>query len=147
MQTLKRYLEQTPASIARNIWPILRTHQNLTPCYLSTALSLANWKRCLQQIPSWPPIASFKISISNTNHHSRPTVCLPDSLALDPLPVDFVLVKCLWISWFTRFRLCERCRNLEFTKTIYDYDCHHHNLQAMRGFREVLLLCFVIRFQ
>jgi len=32
-------LEQTPTSIATNIWPILRNHQNLTSCYISTALS------------------------------------------------------------------------------------------------------------
>jgi len=33
-------LEQIPASIATNIWPILRTHQNLISGYISTALSL-----------------------------------------------------------------------------------------------------------
>ena len=33
-------LEQTPASIATNIWPILRAHSNLALCHLSTALSL-----------------------------------------------------------------------------------------------------------
>ena len=35
-----------------------------------------------------------------------------------PLPIDFVLVKRLWISWFLRLRFCGRSRNLEFTITI-----------------------------
>src|SRR6218665_1739061 len=33
-------LEQTPASIATNICPILRAYSNLSPCHLFTALSL-----------------------------------------------------------------------------------------------------------
>src|SRR6218665_2629614 len=45
------------------------------------------------------------------------TVCLPDSLDLDPMPIDFVLFKHLSISWFLRFHFCERCRNQEFTIT------------------------------
>src|SRR6218665_11338 len=45
-------LEQTPASIAKTIWPIIRTHQNLTPCYLSTTLSFQTENTALQQILS-----------------------------------------------------------------------------------------------
>jgi len=41
------------------------------------------------------------------------------TLDLDPLPNDFVLHKRLWISWFPRLRFCGRCRNLEFTITMY----------------------------
>ena len=42
----------------------------------------------------------------------------------DPMTIDFVLDKRLWISWYRRLRFCGRCRNLEFTFTIYDY----HNI-------------------
>ena len=35
-----------------------------------------------------------------------------------PLPMDFFLVKRLWISWFPRLRCCGRYRNLEFAITI-----------------------------
>ena len=45
------------------------------------------------------------------------------------MPSYFVLVKCLWISWFLRLCFCGRSRNLEFTVTIkksweVDYGCH-----------------------
>ena len=44
--------------------------------------------------------------------------CLPDSLDLT-LPIDFVLDKRLWKSWWFPWpRFCGRCRNLEFTTTI-----------------------------
>ena len=35
----------------------------------------------------------------------------------DPLPIDFVLDKRLWTSWFPQFRCCGRCRYLEFMIT------------------------------
>jgi len=38
--------------------------------------------------------------------------------ALNDLPIDFVLLKRLWISWFLRLRLCGRSRNQEFMITI-----------------------------
>ena len=38
-------------------------------------------------------LATPLVSTPNTIHHNRLTVCLPDSLDLDPLPIDFVLVK------------------------------------------------------
>ena len=61
---------------------------------------------------------SIPVSTPNTIHHSRLTVCPPDSES-DPLPIDFVLDKRLmWISWFPRLRFCGLCRNLEFTITI-----------------------------
>ena len=63
--------------------------------------------------PAWPR-TSLPVSTPNTIHHSRLTVCLPDSLDLD----HFVLVKRLWISWFPRLRFRGRSRNLEFTITI-----------------------------
>ena len=45
--------------------------------------------------------------------------CLPAWLSGSwPLPIDVILVKRLWISWFLRLRFCGRSRNLEFTITI-----------------------------
>ena len=64
------------------------------------------------------PHTSLPASIPNTIHHSCLTVCLPHSQGLEPLLINFVLIKRLWISWFPRFRFCGRCRNLEFTITI-----------------------------
>ena len=72
-------LEQTPASIAQTIWPIQRTHLNLTSCYLATALSLKTENHCslANPIPIHPlPLTSFPVSTPNTIHHSRLTVCL-----------------------------------------------------------------------
>ena len=57
------------------------------------------------------------VSTSNTIRHSHLNVCLPDS-GSDPLPINFVLDKRLWIRWFPQPRFCGRCRNLEFTITI-----------------------------
>jgi len=34
------------------------------------------------------------------------------------LPIDFVLVKSLWICWFPRLRFCGRCERLGFTISI-----------------------------
>jgi len=51
-------------------------------------------------------------SCRNSKHHPpRPS----DSLDLDPLPIDYVLVKRLGISWFPQLHFCGRCRNLELT--------------------------------
>jgi len=61
--------------------------------------------------PCLPPHLS-----SNTIHHL--TVYLPDSLDFDPLPIDFVMVKRLWISWFPQLCSCGLCRNLEIMTTI-----------------------------
>jgi len=38
----------------------------------------------------------------------------------DPLPIDFVLDKRLWISWFPRFRYCGRRRNFKFRINILE---------------------------
>jgi len=65
------------------------------------------------------PHTSLPISTPNTIHHSHLNVCLPD---FDHLPIDFVLVKHLWISWFPRLRFCLRFRNLEFRITIRTFD-------------------------
>ena len=62
--------------------------------------------------------AFLTVSMLNTIHHSPPTVYLPASLDLDPLPIDFVLVKRLWISWFPRLHFCGCCRSLEFPITV-----------------------------
>ena len=105
-----------------NFWPILRAHSNLSPCHLLTALSLQNWKHCslanailIRRLP----YTILPVSTSCTIHHSRLTVCLPAWLSGSwPLPIDCVLVKRLWISWYLRLRLCGRSRNLEFTITI-----------------------------
>ena len=78
-------LEQTTASIAITISHILPTHQNLTPCYLSTALSLQTENTALPKNPILiPPLlpTSLPVSTSNAIHHNRLTVCLPDSLDL-----------------------------------------------------------------
>ena len=36
----------------------------------------------------------------------------------DPLPIDFVLDKRLWINWFPRLCFCGHCINLDFTITL-----------------------------
>ena len=54
-------------------------------------------------IPSLP-LTSLAISTPSIIHLSRLTVCLPDSLDLDHLPIDSVLIKRLRISWFPRLR-------------------------------------------
>src|SRR6218665_160674 len=41
-------------------------------------------------------IPYLPVSTLNTIHHNRLTVCLPDSLDLEPLPIDF-----FGLSWFT----------------------------------------------
>src|SRR6218665_4170164 len=48
--------------------------------------------------------SSLPVSTPSTVYHSRLTVCLPDS-GFDPLPIDFVWNKRLWIIWFPR--LCD----------------------------------------
>src|SRR6218665_925406 len=67
--------------------------------------------------------SSLPVSTPSTVYHSRLTVCLPDS-GFDPLPIDFVWNKRLWIIWFPRLHFCGRCRNLEFTITIPYIDLH-----------------------
>ena len=59
--------------------------------------------------PCLPPVLT-----PNFIHHSRLIVCLHDSLDLDPLPIDFALVKHLWISWLSWLCFFKRCWNLEF---------------------------------
>ena len=51
--------------------------------------------------------ANLPTSHLNSKHHP-----LSGS---DPLPIDLVLDKRVWISWFPRLYFCGRCRNLEFT--------------------------------
>jgi len=50
------------------------------------------------------------VSTLNTMLHSLLTVFLPYALDLDPLPIGFLLVKRLWISWFPRLRFWMRFR-------------------------------------
>ena len=80
-------LEQSPASIVTNIWPILRAHSKLSSCHLSTALSLQTENTALLQILSWIvihrlPHTSLPVSTPSTIYHSRLIVCLPDSVDL-----------------------------------------------------------------
>ena len=96
-------LEQTPASIATNIWPILRAHSYRSPCHLfhselKTLLFSKSDPDSLSS-PYLPPV-----STPSTIHHSRLTVCLPDSLDLD---------RCLSILFWLRLR--QEC--FEWTRT------------------------------
>ena len=52
------------------------------------------------------------------NHLWRPSGEIVGQSRFWPLPIDLVLVKSLWISWFPRLRFCGRSRNLEFAITI-----------------------------
>ena len=58
--------------------------------------SAQNWKHCFFTnpipIPS-PPLTSLAIPTLNIIRISRLTVCLPNSLDFDPLPIDSVLIK------------------------------------------------------
>ena len=47
------------------------------------------------------------------------TVCLPDSLDLHHLPIDFMLLKHLRRSWFQRIRFCGRCCVYVYMQNIY----------------------------
>ena len=91
--------------------PLPSLHISFTP----------NWKHCSLANPILIhcfPHTSLPVSTPSTIHHSRLTVCLPAWLSGSwPLPIDFVLVKRLWISWFLRF--CGRSWNQEFTITMY----------------------------
>src|SRR6218665_3000547 len=96
---------------------ILRTRQNLTSCYLSTALSLQTENIAIQRDNESYPDSSSSLCLLAVS-------TLPSgSLDLDTLPIDFLLVKPLCISWFPRLRFCRRCRNLEFTMTIKISPC------------------------
>ena len=107
-------LEQTPASIATNICPILRIHQ--TSSLASSPQLFHSKPKTLLLNKSYPDSSSSSyLPPSITIHHSRLTVFLSDSLDLYPLHIDVVLYRRLWISWFPRLRFCGRCRNLEFT--------------------------------
>jgi len=63
------------------------------------------------------PYLPTPVSTPNTIHHSHLMVGLPNSLDLDPLPINFVLVRRLWICWFPWLRFCGCCRNPEFRIT------------------------------
>ena len=60
--------------------------------------------------PYLPPV-STQNTIQNTVWLST----CPTPWIFDPLPIDFLLDKRMWISWFPWLRLCGHCRNLEFT--------------------------------
>jgi len=101
------------------------THPTKSPkLHLSLSLHRSftrNWKHCFLTNPILNPTllpAYLSVSTPNTIHLSRLPVCLPDSLDFDPLPIDFVFIERLWISWFPRLRFCGRCRSYEFTITI-----------------------------
>src|SRR6218665_247032 len=61
-----------------------------------------------------PASSSTTIAVSTLSiiHLTRLTVCLPHSLDLDPLPIDFILIN------YPRLYFCYCCRNVEFTITI-----------------------------
>ena len=106
------------------------THPTKSPkLHLSLSLHRSftrNWKHCFLTNPILNPTllpAYLAVSTPNTIHLSRLPVCLPDSLDFDPLPIDFVLIERLWISWFPRLRFCGRCRSFEFTITITITTC------------------------
>src|SRR6218665_3517046 len=68
-----------------NILPSLQTHPNLTPCCLSTALSLQNENTTVQEIPSrfilfpcLPPLSTSQLRTPSTT-----AIQLPDILGLD----------------------------------------------------------------
>jgi len=87
-------------------------HSKLKHCSLSNPI-------LIHHLPHTPSPSQLQaLSTIATIASACQTVCLSDSLDLDPLPIDFVLVKRMWISWFPRLRFCGRCRNLEFTTTI-----------------------------
>src|SRR6218665_2511848 len=73
-------------------------HQNPTPCYLSTALSLQTENTAFQQILSLFilfSLLSSPVSTTNTIRHSRLPVCLPDPLDLtDSLSILFWTSAC-----------------------------------------------------
>src|SRR6218665_3449069 len=56
-------------------------------------------------------LSSLASSALNTSHLSRQTVCLLDSLDLEPLTIDLSCFEYRLISWFLRLRFCGRCRN------------------------------------
>ena len=62
-------LEQIPASVATNIWPILRTHPKLTSSHISTALSLQSENTALYQILSWFILFPLPPSRLDSKHH------------------------------------------------------------------------------
>lgn len=69
-------VEQIPVSITINIRSILRTHQNVTCCYLSTGHSLKNWKLHFTNLIPLPPLPRT-VSTLNIIHISSLAVCLP----------------------------------------------------------------------
>ena len=99
--------------------PILWTHPNPSPPAISPQPFHSKLKILLfnKLYPESSSSLYLPVSTPNTIHHSRLTVCLPDS-GSDPLPIDFILDKRLWISWFPRLRFCGRCRNLEITNKL-----------------------------
>jgi len=98
-----------------------------TPNWLPRVLAIFQWLfhsklKTLLFRKSYPDSSSsaYLPPRLSSKHHSRLNVCLPTWLSgFWPMPIDFVLVKRLWISWFPRLRFCGRSRNLEFTITIF----------------------------
>jgi len=80
---------------------------------------IPNLKHCYSTNPIHPLIpTSIPDSTQNTNHHRPMHAWL---CGCDPLPIDFILDKCLWISWFPRLRFCGRFRNLAFTISLLSW--------------------------
>ena len=111
----RRWWNWEQAPFGRCLWS--------TPSYELTQTSplainsfTPNWKKLL--FSKSFPYYSFVVSTPNTINHSRLTVCLPDSLDLDPLPIDVVLIKRMWTGWFPRLPFSGCCWNREFTITI-----------------------------
>ena len=73
----------------------LRTHQNLTSCYLSTDLSLQTQNTALQQILSWFILFSLPPSPSQLQTPSTIAVWLSAAWlsGSDPLPINLVLAS------------------------------------------------------
>src|SRR6218665_1711875 len=69
---------------------------NFNPLKFEPYYFIPNCKHCSSTNPilTYPLVPiSLPVSTPNTIHHSRLTVCLLDSLNLDPMPKDFVLDK------------------------------------------------------
>ena len=111
-------------SLCRDLGQILHS-QLLTAEHRAPAYSLAlycivsNAVVALQQILSWFILFPYVPPRLNSKHHlpfHHGRLTLPAWLSgSDPLPIDFVLDKRLWISWFPQLRFCGCCRNLEIT--------------------------------
>ena len=129
---LSRNYQRHDWVIRRNISRNLRlwTHTNeLKPLPLTSLHGsfTPNWKHCSLANPILHDSSSSPYlppRLNSKHHPPYPSDCLSAWLSESwPLPIDFVLVKRLWINWFPRLRFCGRCRNLEFVIMITIITC------------------------